>query len=447
MRSSLMMSLVGVTSMALALLVACGDDDNDNNQPVPSRAGESCTRTADCESGLSCIGQVCYKTAPPAAGGSGGDSSVTPTPPMLGGEGESCSSRLTCQEGLACFNNRCTVVASGEAGATGGSGIQLGVRGESCRVNGDCSNGLVCVTTAAGAAVCDYASFGVEPTGLTCSGECIEAADCCQLPMALHTSTIKSCRDIAAAIDDGAIDCSAPAAGSAATLCFQQATYCDCGKDTWSCDEDTHACVYGIECDPAVGSNVPDGCPSHSRLFDISAKTCNPDTKTCIGQVVTPTCSSDKACLDKQIFDSAAGDVCTADECTCYSGNKQCYRKCARDIDCGAGQVCDGKSKLCTPDAACVTDSQCAIANHDVAYKCNDGTCAQSCTVDRDCSPSGVSGAFTGRVCGADGFCVVVAQDCNEDSQCAPLTAGGLKPFCVTPAKVAGSGVSSAITN
>jgi hypothetical protein len=442
-----MTSLVGVTSVALALLVACGDDDNDNSKPVASKVGESCTRTADCESGLSCIGQVCYKTAPPAAGGSGGDSSVNPAPPVLGGEGESCASRLSCQDGLACFNNRCTVVTSGEAGATAGTGVQLGMRGESCRVNSDCSTDLVCVATTAGTAICDLASFGVEPTGLTCSGECTQAEDCCQLPMALHTATIKSCQDIADAIDQGGIDCGAPAAGSAATLCFQQATYCDCGKDTWSCDEDTHACVYGTECDAAVGLDVPSGCPSHSRLADISSKTCNADTKTCIGASGTTSCSNDKSCEGKQIFDSTPGDVCTTGECTCYSGNKQCYRKCARDIDCGAGQVCDGKSKLCQPDAACVTDSQCAIANHNVAYKCNDGTCAQSCSVDRDCSPSGLGGSFTGRVCGADGFCVVVAQDCNEDSQCAPLTAGGLKPFCVTPAKAAGAGVFSAITN
>ena len=448
MRSSLMISLVGVTSMALALLVACGDDDDNNTtKQVPSKVGESCTKTADCESGLSCIGQVCYKTAPPAAGGAAGDGSVNPTPPVLGGEGESCTSRLTCMDGLACFNNRCSAAPSGEGGATGGTGVQLGVRGESCRVNSDCGTDLVCVAGVAGTGVCDVASFGVVPTGLTCSGECTDAADCCQLPMALHTATIKSCQDIADAIKVGAYDCKAPAAGAAASLCFQQATYCECGDDLWSCDEDTHACVYEAECDPALALGVPSGCPTQSRLFDISAKTCNADTKTCVGPIVAAGCTNDKSCEGKQIFDSAAGDVCTAGECACYSGNKQCYRKCARDIDCGAGQICGDKSKLCEPDAACVTDSQCAIANHNVAYKCNDGTCAQSCTSDRDCSPSGVGGAFTGRVCGNDGFCASVAQDCNEDSQCAPLTVGGLKPFCVTPVAAAGSGVSSAITN
>jgi hypothetical protein len=110
--------------------------------------------------------------------------------------------------------------------------------------------------------------------------------------------------------------------------------------------------------------------------------------------------------------------------------------------------VCDTKkTKLCVPDDACVTDSQCGIANHNVAFKCNGGTCAQSCASDRDCSPSGVGGAFTGKVCGVDGFCASVAQDCNEGTQCAPLTAGGLKPFCVAPPATAGGSVASAITN
>src|SRR4051812_21303593 len=124
MRSSFVMSLIGATSMALALLVGCGDDDS---KPATSKAGQSCARTADCAEGLSCIGNVCYKTAPPPSGGEAGDSSVNPpAPPPRGGEGESCNSRLDCAEPLGCFNNRCTVSASGEGGATGGTGIQLG---------------------------------------------------------------------------------------------------------------------------------------------------------------------------------------------------------------------------------------------------------------------------------------------------------------------------------
>ncbi len=446
MRSSLVMSLIGATSMALALLVGCGDSDD---KPVTSKAGESCARTADCGSGLSCINNVCYKSPPPASGGSGGESPVTPPPPpVLGGEGESCASRLDCAEPLGCFNNRCTASDMGEGGATGVIGIKLGTRGESCRVNGDCAKDLACVPSAlTGSGVCDISNFGIEPTGMTCTGECTQAEDCCQLPISLHTADVKSCKDIADTIATLAIDCDAPAAGNPAKLCFQQATYCECGDDTWSCDEDTHACVYGSECVAAAGMDVPTGCPSISRL-GTPLPACNPDSKTCVGATAAPGCTNANSCKGKQIFDSTAGDLCTSGECTCYAGNKQCYRTCARDIDCGAGQVCDtAKTKLCIPDAACVTDSQCAIANHNVAFKCNDGTCAQACDSDLDCSPSGLGGAFSGKVCGADKFCALVAQDCNEETQCAPLTVGGLKPFCV-PASPAGGGttVASAIT-
>jgi hypothetical protein len=442
------MSLIGATSMALALLVGCGDDDTKPAQ-VFSKVGQSCTKTADCEAGLSCIDNICYKTPPPPTGGGAGDSSVAPPEPReRGGEGESCSSRLDCAEPLGCFNNRCTVNDMGEGGATGGLGIQLGARGESCRVNGDCAKDLVCVPSVATATgVCDLANFGIERTGLTCTGECTKAEDCCQLPIAQHTAEIKSCQDIADKIAADSVDCAAPAAGAPAKLCFMQATYCECGDDTWTCDDDTHACAYGLDCVVAVGADVPTGCPSITRL-GTAVPVCNPDSKTCVGPTVAAGCTTDKSCEGKQIIDSTAGDLCTTDECTCYGGSKQCYRKCARDIDCGAGQVCDTKtSKLCIPDASCVTDSQCAIAHHSLAYKCNDGTCAQSCELDRDCSPSGLGGAFTGMVCGADGFCASVAQDCNEDSQCAPLTVGGLKPFCVVPTPLPGAPVASSITN
>src|SRR6186713_1794200 len=125
MRSSLVMSLIGTTSMALALLVGCGDDDN---KPVTSKVGQSCTRTADCDPGLSCLGNVCYTSAPSSAGAGGGAADLKP--PVLGGEGESCTSRLDCVAGFDCFNNRCTAPVSSDGGAPGGVGAQLGVRGE-----------------------------------------------------------------------------------------------------------------------------------------------------------------------------------------------------------------------------------------------------------------------------------------------------------------------------
>lgn len=446
MRSSLVMSLIGAASMAVALLAGCGDDDS---KLRTSGAGQSCVRTSDCDSGLSCIANVCYQTAPSGAGEGGGTSTPLPT---KGGTGESCNSRLDCAEGLGCFNNRCTKSAdTGDAGS-GNSGVTLGSRGETCRVNGDCDSDLVCVPSSnlAGTGTCDLKSFGLEPTGKSCTGECLEAADCCQLPIALHTLAIQSCKDIDDAITAGAIDCAAPATATASAYCFEQATYCGACKNVWSCDADRHACVYKPKCTVAAGMDAPGGCPSTTRLRNTFALTCNPTSLTCTGATAAAGCTSDAKCLGQPVFDSLGIDVCTEGECTCYAGNKQCYRICNRDIDCGAGLVCDnGKdgSNLCVPAPTCSTDTQCAVANSNLAWKCNEGTCAQACASDRDCSATGLNQQpFTGRVCGANGFCATINGTCDEATQCAPLTVGGLKPFCVDTAGVAAGGVKSAIT-
>lgn len=453
MRSSLVMSLIGAASMALALLAGCGDDDA---KPASSGAGQSCVRTADCAEGLSCIANVCYKTAPPT-GGEGGDNTVTPPGPVLGSEGESCTSRKDCTAPLGCFNNRCTSTEStGDAGSTGNasSGIALGARGESCRVNGDCTKGLVCVpSTTVGTGVCDLAEFGLEPTGKSCIGECLTPADCCQLPLALHTTvpSITSCEDIAAAIKADAIDCDAPTTPSGKLWCFEQATYCECAKNTWACT--ANSCVYGPACVVAAGPDVPTGCPSYSRNRSLLGLTCNADTLKCVGATAPPGCTTDKSCETKPVFDrQIQGDVCGAGECICYSGNKQCYKTCARDIDCGANQVCDtAKTKLCVPTDDCTNDAQCALDSGNVNSKCNSGHCAIACTVDRDCSRIGLGGNnpgfFNGYVCGADGFCASIAGDCTDDSEC-PLSAGGLKDFCIDRPETPAGGVhSSGITD
>ena len=452
MRSSLVMSLIGAASLSLALLAGCGDDDA---KPASSGVGQSCVRTADCDEGLSCIANVCYKNAPPT-GGEGGDNTVTPPGPVLGGEGESCTSRRDCTDGLGCFNNRCTATdTSGDAGATGnpGTGITLGARGESCRVNGDCTKGLVCVpsTTNTGTGVCDISDFGIEPTGKSCTGECLTAADCCQLPINAHTATITSCEDIADAIKVGAVDCDAPATAPAANLCFLQATYCECAKNTWACTD--NSCVYNTACVVAAGQDTLTGCPSYSRNRSLVGLglTCNADALKCIGATAPAGCTTDKSCDGKPVVDRL-GDVCGAGECTCYAGSKQCYKKCARDIDCGANQVCDtAKTKLCVPNGDCSNDTQCALANHSVDFKCNSGTCARACKVDRDCSPAGSGqnlfpNQFNGQVCGADGFCALITSSCDENTQC-PLAVGGLKSFCVDDKAVGGSTVTSAITD
>lgn len=441
MRSSLVMSLIGAASMAVALLAGCGDDDA---KLRTSSAGQSCVRTSDCADGLSCVANVCYKAAPPTGGEAGDTSTPLPT---KGGEGESCNSRLDCADGLGCFNNRCTRSAdSGDAGA-GNVGATLGARGETCRVNGDCGSNLICVNVG-GTGVCDLKSFGLADTGKTCSGECLADSDCCQLPVALHTATIVSCKDIADAITVGAIDCTAPATPTAKTLCFEQATYCDGCKDVWACDEGSHSCVYQPKCVVAAGYDAPDGCPSNTRLRSTLGLSCNPTTLDCTGATAAATCNTDAKCVGKLVVDGGLNDTCTEGECICYEA--QCYRPCARDIDCGTGKVCDsGKdgTNLCVAAPTCTNDTQCAVASSNAGAKCNEGTCKLPCKIDRDCSPSGVNGSFfNSNVCGADGFCGTISGTCDETTQCPSATLGGLKPFCVDKAAPAGGAVWSSIT-
>lgn len=439
------MSLLGVAAMAAALLTACGDGDA---KPVSSAVGQSCVRTADCASGLSCIANVCYKTAPPVGGQAGGAS--VPAGPVLGSEGESCTSRRDCTDGLGCFNNRCTSTdTSGEAGAPN-VGVTLGSRGETCRVNGDCSTGLACLPgPVMGVGVCDLESYGIKPTGLSCTGECLADSDCYQLPISLHTATIKSCEDVAQAIEANAYDCAAPVPAAKA-LCFQLATYCGYTAKSmvWSCDKDTNSCVYQAACTVAAGTDAPEGCPSVSRLHSLAGLTCNPDTLTCVGATVVATCTTSAKCEGKQIADGAIGDVCSAGECTCYAGNKQCYRKCARDIDCANGLVCDTKkTHLCVSNGDCETNAECALLHHSLAFQCVAGECAQACKTDHECSNSGLNGSmFNGNVCGVDGFCASVAADCVDGTQC-PTLEGGQKPFCVPVAVSDGTAPHSGVTD
>ena len=49
-----------------------------------------------------------------------------------------------------------------------------------------------------------------------------------------------------------------------------------------------------------------------------------------------------RLCATKPVFDRLSlADVCSAGECTCYQATHECYRKCARDIECAVGSTCD----------------------------------------------------------------------------------------------------------
>jgi hypothetical protein len=239
--------------------------------------------------------------------------------------------------------------------------------------------------------------------------------------------------------------------------CFQQAAYCTgCTAKTWDCT--ANKCVYAAACAAAAPNDTVTGCPTYSRLGIPTGVTCSAAKKCEV--TAAAGCTTDASCVTLPVADRSAlsSDVCSAGECTCYAGNHECYRKCARDIECAGGSACDTKAHVCVSAPTCTTNEQCAVKNGSLDYECNKttGKCAKVCTVDRDCSPSGnglSAGTFNGTVCGADGFCASIATDCADDSQCAPPPAfigatPTLRTFCIdAPAAATGGTVSSAISD
>jgi hypothetical protein len=462
--------------MALCLsaaVVACsGDDDDDNQAPAaqtPSDLGQSCTRTADCKSFLVCIDQVCEKkgtvsnagagnegtggstggTSPTGGkggssckGGSYGSGGSLPAP-VLGGEGESCTRAADCQAGLRCFNQRCTLGEESGVGGEGGMGPvtppapKLGERGETCAVSSDCAGGLACLPASTfGVGVCTVVEAGITPSGNDCAAECKDAADCCQLPQSVLTSLgIKSCADLDVVLAD--VDCTNP--GASASQCFARDVYCNCAKDTWDCTNGL--CTYINTCENS--GFATNGCPTVSRSGKGLVSNCNDGH--CQLAAVDPTCSSDSDCDGKGVADDPY-DKCSAGECTCYKAAHLCYRKCAVDIDCAPGNVCEAKTHVCQPGPECSTDVECQTAHKNVNSRCDvaDGVCKLMCATDLDCNTS-LLGALT-QVCNADHVCEEIG--CTQDSECMSTTSPSVQMFCtpkLTAAESAG-GPSSAIT-
>jgi len=446
MARSLVMSLIGAAGMAAALLVGCGDNDA---KPTPSKAGQSCVRTADCADGLSCIANVCYAST--GSGGSGGQAGASSAPgPVLGGVGESCTSRLDCASPLACFNQRCTSATStGEGGAPSMPSAQLGDRGETCRVNADCNPGLICVPgyVTSGVGQCDLASYGYKPSGKSCVGECSTATDCCELPPAVHTLTINSCADVNAQL--GTEDCAAAnPAPAVAQLCFMKSVYCDCAKNTWTCDENSR-CQYTAKC--TTSGATLGGCPTYSR-GNFAVPACDTKAQKCTGGATIAACTKDADC-DAGLETADTFETCSKGECTCNNGG--CYHMCTQDIDCAPGRVCDTKkTNLCVPQTGCKVDLDCAVGNR-VGDQCVNEVCKRPCVNDHDCSGSGlITGApFNGMVCSAAGYCESLAGECTSDDQCKTALPGstnvatGVKAFCVTTPTATVSSVASAITD
>jgi hypothetical protein len=408
------MKIVRAFGLFFAVLVtvlgvcAAGCGSSSSNEPGASALGESCTRTADCQSGLVCLANACFRMAGPVDGG--------------GAEG------------------------GGEAGVTP-AGPHLSQIGETCQATMDCASGLDCVPSSGGASVCDIVSYGLTASSKTCSGECSNAMDCCELPVGISLNgtndagqftfvNVHNCQDILQQVlgGDASVCALPPSQGSATTTgCFYYQTYCACAPNTWACT--ANRCVYTAACQNSFRDTLT-GCPSLTRTRSALSTFCDSPGNRC--HSTSGGCSMDADCEGTTVAD-VPGATCRGGDCTCAAS--ACYLKCAKDLDCQAGYSCDATKKVCVP-FTCTNDGQCFSQLGKARAKCNGGTCAIACTNDHDCSPSGdiVGQPFNGTVCGSNGFCAPVG--CASDADCGGSTSAHL--FCVTPVT---TNVHSAITN
>jgi hypothetical protein len=436
----------GVAIAVAGAIGGCSSSSSSSPNLVASAAGESCSRTSDCASGLVCIDDECVakgttvvNDAGEVIGPDGGivvvtpDSSVVVPPPAA----------------------EAGVVVPPEAAPP----PRLSVQGEYCMSSGDCATGLICIPNSpyGGSGVCDQASYGLTASGKTCSGECNMAADCCELPLntVINGTAVKTCQDILNVVLTGnTTQCTqSPSPTSPIGMgCFYYATYCSsCSTgSTWACTK--NQCVYNASCqNSGIALN---GCPAVTRTGRALPSTnCDTMSNTCKAAATTGTCvSMDSECDTKATADSSV--TCRGGDCTCYQ--QACYLKCAQDLDCRQGYTCNTTLKLCQQTPGCSTNADCAASTQVSSAQCVSGTCKVPCTSDHQCSPSGLlsqqvfSTVFSGTVCGSDGYCDKLGCSADSDCQNSSSNPGGntVHLFCVTPPTVATAPVyQSAITN
>jgi hypothetical protein len=319
---------------------------------------------------------------------------------------------------------------------------RLGQIGEVCQTTRDCAAGLGCVLSSGAGSVCDLLSYGLMPSGKTCSGECSTAADCCSLPTGLGLGgvndagvyiTVNNCQDILSALLGGSTAGCSTNPPTSPTACFYYQTYCNCSNSMWACNGGR--CLYSASCQQTVADTLG-GCPSFTRTRSVLNTTCDMPAGRCHSGANGCAAASD--CEGVGVSDEP-GVTCRGGDCACYMG--ACFLKCAKDLDCQNGYSCDLTKSLCAP-SQCSSDAQCFSRLGKASAICKAGTCGIPCTVDHDCSPSGdlPGQPFNGTVCGPDGICTPVG--CVSDSDCSGV--GSVRLFCATPVV---SDVHSAITN
>jgi hypothetical protein len=404
-KGTLWATFVGAAIAAGVAFVGCGTTNNIDTGGKTSNLGQSCQRTFDCATGLVCLENVCFATAPVAEAGvsDGGEAGVVSTGPHLGLLNESCQTSSDCQAPLECLGNSCEVV-----------------------------------------------SYNLTSTGKSCTGECNTPADCCELPVGLSPSVQEwfsftdggvetphflqqgssvRCEDLLAFVGGDATVCNATTFSfnqeGLAEGCFYYDTYCKCAANTWACNN--NACSYTAPC--TTSSTTAGGCPSEARTGRALGSTCNMPVGAAAGTCQAG-CATSADCSNT--FPTGSGHECSqsdagAGDCTCYQS--ACYFKCTKDIDCASGSTCDTTTSLCKK-SGCATTADCVQSTGNPLAQCNAGACQIACTNDVECAPPST-------IC-AGGFCK--AAGCSSDANCTSST----HLFCVTATSTA---YTSAVTN
>ena len=396
-----------------ACLTNCqGDTDcvkpnlcNPNNNRCGSQApaGQTCTRTEECQAGLSCVDGVCCTTA-------------------------NCP---TCQACNLSGNGQCANVHGSDPDPHGGcpaeNPLVCGLTGK-CDGAGKCANVMARATCGAGCmpGTCNGTGMCTGQAPINCDDGDPCTADACGADgNCVHTPATDG-----TACDDGnactqtdtchagkcvgadPVQCSGGAACTQAGTCNPKNGKCVGGAPApvgTPCD-DGRKCTTGDVCDgKGACGGTPVTCPPSADTCH-TAGTCSEATGTCSATTAAP---DGTPCND--------GNACTkTDTCqngTCTGGNPV---QCAGALACVSAGTCDPMTGVCSgapkpPGTACDDGLKCTTG--DVCD--GKGTCGGTPVT----CPGPVDACHVGGVCDATtGACVAAnAKDgtpCNDGNAC-----------------------------
>jgi len=361
------MNQLQISLMLLPILLAACDDPS-RSPTVLSGTGENCTKTAECESGLKCIGFICVSGEPfedaldtldevidpPVDSAEPKDDTLQPFEDAistskdsraLSGEGESCSNTGNCEVDLICVDLVCV----------------------QCLHDDDCGNIEICTlahfccTPSCGSKEC-----GDDGCGFDC-GTCPGSNDQCSEGLCV-------CQP-----DCDGKECGEDGCGGSCGSCLQEGELCSL----------VGQCIY---CDPVQNSPCPDG------------------------QYCTYADSSEyPVCLDagSQNYGDPCADIGDCQEGICldlpfFEEDPVCYRLCNSDSDCMNTDVCldveAAQHGICL--AGPVTGAPCHLVE-------------QNCLIDTDgCYFDGGGAVCMTAGDGVEGGPCADANDCAEGLTC-----------------------------